>query len=111
MNKKWQELKNEILGENFNLSLVYATNRLIRKLNKIYRKKDKPTTVLSFPLSKKDGEIFLNLALIKKEKINLDYLFIHSLLHLKGFRHGVKMEKKEKSIFKKFYGKKNYNRY
>lgn len=110
MNKRWQELKNSVLGENFNLSVVYANNALIRKFNRIYRKKDKPTTVLSFPLSKKDGEIFLNLSLIKKEKIDLDYLFIHSLLHLKGFRHGAKMEKKEKSIFKKFYGKKNYNR-
>lgn len=109
MNKRWRELKNSVLGKNFNLSMVYADSGLMRKLNRIYRKKDKPTTVLSFPLSKKDGEIFLNLPLIKKEKIDLDYLFIHSLLHLKGFRHGAKMEKKEKSIFKKFYGKKNYN--
>jgi len=33
------------------------------------------------------------------------YLFIHGLLHLKGFAHGKKMEKEEEKIRLKF---KNY---
>ncbi|MBU1159715.1 rRNA maturation RNAse YbeY [Patescibacteria group bacterium] len=100
MNKQWTEIKNYALGKNYNLSVVFAGDKLIKNLNKKYRKKNKSTTVLSFPLSKKDGEIFLNKNLTKKQ--DKDYLFIHSLLHLKGFEHGLEMEKKELKIMKKF---------
>lgn len=107
MDKRWEEIKNKVLGKNFNLSVVFADSTLIRKLNRRYRKKNKTTTVLSFPLSKTSGEIFLNSSLVKKA--DLDYLFIHSVLHLKGYKHGKKMEKEEKRILEKFYGKKHYN--
>lgn len=110
MNKQWAEIKNYALGKNYNLSVVFAGDKLVRNLNKKYRKKNKSTAVLSFPLSKKDGEIFLNKNFIAKEarliglssKKHLDYLFIHSLLHLKGFEHDLEMEKKELKIMKKF---------
>ena len=33
------------------------------------------------------------------------YLFVHSLLHLSGLKHGKKMDKKELEIMKTFYPK------
>ena len=89
-----------------------ANDRLMRKLNKNYRKKSGSTNILSFPLSKSEGEIFINIPLAKKEaerakipaKKYIDYLFIHSLLHLKGHTHGEKMRKEENKIMKKLWG-------
>lgn len=107
MSKKWQKLKDNILGKKFDLSVVFADDNLLKKLNRKYRKKNKTTSVLSFPLSKQQGEIFLNKRYKRKKYLN--YLFIHSLLHLKGYRHGTKMEKEEKKILEKNYGKKYNN--
>ncbi|TSD02611.1 MAG: putative rRNA maturation factor [Parcubacteria group bacterium Athens0714_16] len=103
-------LKNEIVGKNYNLSLVFIGDKLSKKLNKKYRRKDKKANVLSFSLTNTDGEIFININETKKQsKINgynfnnfLKYLFIHSLLHLKGYEHSSKMESEEKKICKKF---------
>jgi probable rRNA maturation factor len=110
MRSGWEKMKEHILGKKFSLSVVYADDKLIKKLNKKYRKINKATNVLSFPLSKNEGEIFINIPLAKKEakkskiseKKYIDYLFIHSLLHLSGYRHGKKMQEKEKQITKKF---------
>ena len=67
MRSKQEEIKNQVLGKNYNLSVVPAKNSLMKKLNKRYRNKDKAADVLSFPLSKTDGEIFLNESLAKKK--------------------------------------------
>jgi rRNA maturation RNase YbeY len=99
----WNEIKNRILGDKYELSIVFVGDGIIKKLNKCY---NKITNVLSFSLSKDTGEIFINLSYIKKEAKRskiiflkyLKYLYIHSLLHLKGFKHGRKMEKEEKKI-------------
>ncbi len=103
-------MKNEVLGKKYELSLVFIGEKLSRKLNKKYRKKDKPTNILSFPLSDNEGEIFINLSLAKKEakKFNRDFsnfvgfLVIHGLVHLKGFAHSSRMEEKEIKIRRKF---------
>mgnify|MGYP001573490864 CR=1 FL=1 len=105
---RWKTLGEKILGKKYNLSIVPADNFLMRKLNKKYRSKDKSTNVLSFPLDKNTGEIFINEALAKKEakeyklpqKDYLDYLILHSLLHLKGYDHGEEMLKRERKILK-----------
>ena len=99
-----------VLGKNYNLSVVFCGEKLSHKLNFNYRKKNKPTNILSFPLSKTEGEIFLNLIRIKKEALKvgipfptyLSYIFIHGLLHLKGHQHGSRMESEEKQILKFF---------
>ena len=99
----FNRLKNTVLGKRYELSLVFADKNLSRKLNKTYRKKDQPTNVLSFSLSKMVGEIFIDLETVKKEAEKFEmsfqkfvtFLFIHGLLHLKGMRHGDTMEKKE----------------
>lgn len=100
----WLRAKNAVLGHKYDLSLILANNRLSKSLNKKYRKKNKPTNVLAFPYSKNLGEILLNLELARTEapyfnhsyKKHCAYLFIHALLHLKGYAHGSKMESKEK---------------
>ena len=104
------DIKNSVLGEKYDLSLVFVGDKLSKKLNFQHRKKNQPTNILSFPLSKTSGEIFINLAMAKKEakKFERDFenfitfLFIHGLEHLKGLEHSSRMESKEIKIRKKF---------
>lgn len=96
-------IKNDILGKKYSLSLAYLTKEKIKKINKTYRNKAKPTNILSFLLSKTSGEILICPSVVKSEtkKFNrtfselLGFLVIHGMLHLKGFKHGTKMEKAE----------------
>jgi probable rRNA maturation factor len=103
-------IKKAVLGNKYELSLVFTTPGKIRKLNKIYRNINKTTDILSFPLSKTSGEIFICKSEAKKEMVKfgrsydnfLTFLFIHGLVHLKGFDHGSKMEKVEEKFRRKF---------
>ncbi len=104
------ELKREVLGKDYELSLVFVGNRTSSRLNMTYRKKPNSTNILSFPLSKKSGEIFIDLGLVKKQakKFNrtfpnfVAYLFIHGLFHLNGMEHSARMESAEKKLRNKF---------
>ncbi|MBI2065865.1 MAG: rRNA maturation RNase YbeY [Candidatus Zambryskibacteria bacterium] len=99
-------LKNIILSRNFELSLVFVDSAFSRRLNVKHRRKNKPANVLSFPLSKKSGEIFIDLITARKEakkfkmsfQTFVTFLFIHGLLHLKGMKHGDTMERTEKKL-------------
>jgi probable rRNA maturation factor len=103
-------IKDDVLGKDYELSLVFIGSVKSRTLNKEYRKKDKSTNILTFPLSKTEGEIFITPEVAKRDARKFDmkesdfitYLFIHGLLHLKGFKHGDKMEKEEKKLKKKY---------
>jgi len=103
-------IKNKVLGKKYTLSVVFCGKTLSQKLNRIYRGKNKPTNVLSFPLGKTSGEIVIDLktARIEAPKFGesfqsfVGYLFIHGLLHLKGLPHGRTMETKEQKIRKMF---------
>ena len=109
-NINFKEIKEFVLGKEYDLSLVFVGNKTSRKLNSTLRGKDRPTNILSFPLSKTDGEIFMNPSAIEKEnkkngenyKKYFAYILIHGLTHLKGFDHGSKMEGEESRIMKKF---------
>lgn len=104
------KIKNAIIGKNYRLSVVFIGKDKSKKLNFTYRGKNKPTNILSFPLDKKTGEIFITLDVAKKETKSFDknlsnfvaFLFIHGVLHLKGMTHGSRMERKENEICKKF---------
>ena len=106
----FQKIQEEILGKKYELSLVFIGDKLSRKLNKEHRKIDKPTNILTFPLSKSSGEIFINLNLAKEQAPKFDrnytnfigFLLIHGLMHLKGYQHSSKMEREEKKIRKIF---------
>ena len=107
-------LKDDILGKDYTLSLAYLSEKAIKDINKKYRKKDKSTNVLSFPFSKKEGELVLCPTLIKKESKDREknfgknytelflFLVIHGILHLKGMSHGRKMKRLESFYCKKF---------
>lgn len=103
-------IKKEAVGEKYSLSLVFIGKRKSATLNYSYRNKNKPTNILSFPLDKKNGEIFITLDVTKKEAKKFDrthdnfiaFLFIHGLMHLKGMEHGSRMEEAEKKLRKKF---------
>ena len=100
------EIKEYVLGKNYNLSLVFVGDQKIQTLNRIYKNKNKTTNVLAFPLSKDEGEIFINLrraeieckSFGEKFENFVGFLFIHALLHLKEMKHSSKMESEERRI-------------
>src|SRR5204863_1603989 len=73
----FSRIKEKVLGKKYELSLVFISLAESKKLNRSYRKKNKPTNVLSFGLTKNVGEIFLS-PLAKKDTAGL---FIHGLCH------------------------------
>lgn len=86
------------------LSVVFINQTAIQKLNKKYRNKNRPTDVLSFAYDFKnnylDGEITICLPFAKKQALaynqtinaEITKLLVHSLLHLTGHGHRVKLE-------------------
>ena len=103
------------------LTLLLSNNKNIKRLNKNFRNKDKPTDILSFPFSKKVkilkqtyiGDIIISYDFINKPKTQklvffrkkLIKIFIHGFLHLLGFDHSKdkdykKMLKEEVRIYK-----------
>jgi probable rRNA maturation factor len=104
------EIKRAVLGKRYELSLVFIGSTLSRRLNSAHRGKDKSANVLSFPLTKNTGEMFIDIQQSQKEAPKFGkthsqfvaYLFIHGLLHLKGMPHGDTMEKAEIKFLKKF---------
>lgn len=109
-NVPFQLLKDKVLGKKYSLSLAFIGDKRSHTLNKTYRKKDKPTDVLSFPYDEVSGEIFINTKAVLRERKEFGlntteltaFLFIHGLLHLKGLDHGSTMEKEEKRLCKLF---------
>lgn len=94
--KDFRKIKNKILGSQYELSLVFTADPLIKRLNRTYRGVDKPTNVLAFPLSPTSGEIFINPS--RAKPFSAKQLFIHACLHLKGMGHGDTMERAEKKL-------------
>lgn len=90
------------------LSVVFVTLQRMRQLNRVYRGKDKPTNVLSFPGGKEAlGEIVLCPSVIAKDALEyrisfqraVSWMFVHGLLHLLGYDH--KTSKDEKTMTQK----------
>jgi len=84
-------------------TVLLSNNKNIKKLNKKFRKKNKPTDVLSFPFQKKInsnkviylGDIIISYEFMNITKFltNLEFqekvakIFIHGFLHLLGYDH------------------------
>ncbi len=107
----FRDLKESVLGKKYDLSVVFIGNALSRKMNRELRGKDKPANILSFPLSEKTGEIFIDLKRSKQEAPLFDesheqfliHLYVHGLEHLRGLDHGEEMDKAELKTKKKFH--------
>lgn len=106
----FEKITRALLPKQYHLSLVLCGDTLARKMNRVYRKKTYAANVLSFPLDKYEGEIFLNVEAATREakrfrvslRVRLALLFAHGCLHLKGMRHGRAMEQLEKRTLGKF---------
>lgn len=104
----FEGIAKRILGARYSLSLVICGDTLATRLNKQYRKKTYSPNVLSFPLSKTEGEIILNIRKAEREaralkvsaRERIAFLFIHGCLHLAGLDHGTKMDKLEQKHLK-----------
>ena len=101
------------------VTVLLSNNLKIKQLNKIFRKKNKPTDILSFPINKKVnnkifylGDIIISYEFMNKpKKINfikfkekVTKIFIHGFLHLMGYNHKKikdfeKMNKEEVKLY------------
>ena len=104
------DISKDIMGKKYTLSLVFIADQLSLRLNKTYKSKNKPASVLAFPLSEHEGEVFINQRKAERDarshgrtvRTFTCYLFIHALLHLKGMAHGSTMESEERKWCKKY---------
>lgn len=104
-------IKEALLGKSYDLTVIFCSPEESRLRNKTYRDKDYPTNILSFPLEKNEGEIYISLSTARKDakKFEMSYhkflhlLFIHGALHLKGHDHGSTMEGLEEKHLRTFF--------
>ncbi len=112
-----------VLGyQDFDLGIWFTTNQTIQRYNKKYRKKDKPTDILSFPYhtdlkpgqeikvkedeDKNLGDLIISLEFAQKDvkKLkksiveHLQILLVHGIAHLLGYDH--KTQKKYRQMQK-----------
>ena len=112
--KKWGR------DDSIELAILLVSDSAIRRLNKKYRHKDKPTDVLSFPMQDQRvvmkppvsilGDIVISVPTAKRDakkkgisfEEELKFLLIHGFLHLLGYDHEIsdreerRMKRKEK---------------
>lgn len=91
------------------ISLAFVNKEEIKKINKKFRHKNKPTDVLSFLINEKQylGEIIICPEVVKENakkykttvKQEMMKVFIHGILHLLGYEH--EKTKKEAEIMEK----------
>jgi probable rRNA maturation factor len=85
-----------------------------RRLNRIFRKRDRATNVLAFPYGARQGDVVLCDPVIRREAraqgktlaAHYAHLVVHGMLHLRGYDHARKrdaarMERREISILRR----------
>jgi probable rRNA maturation factor len=106
------------------LSVSIVGDRTIRRFNREYLNKDRPTNVISFAMHEGPfaelnshilGDVLISAATAAREakagnipfESRLVFLLLHGILHLVGYDHersgeaeAVRMEEKEREIFK-----------
>ena len=128
LKKKIKKIQKDRFFSNkkYSLSLQLSGEKEIKYLNNKFRKKNKPTDILSFPSETKknlnnlvasNSKIYLGDIIINIKKMNisskvlfknhLNVLFVHGLLHLFGYDHKKNSNFKtmntiEKKFLKKF---------
>ena len=106
--------------KNYEFSVLLTNNKKMKSLNFKFRKKNKPTDVLSFPFhhEKKKGvyigDIAISFEIVNKRSkvsnffLELDKMWIHGYFHLIGYDHKKiidfkKMNKKENLVLNYFH--------
>ena len=97
-------------------SLLLTNNKKMKNLNLKFRKKDKPTDILSFRLKNKNyiGDIAISFEKVKKRSklsnffIEFDKMWVHGYFHLNGYDHKKlkdykRMNKKENLVLNYFH--------
>ena len=95
--------KYKFLNKKVTFTILLSNNKNIKKLNKVFRNKNKSTDILSFPSEKKIkilkntylGDIIISYNYLDKPKSQelglfkdkVIKIFIHGYLHLLGFDH------------------------
>jgi len=113
--------KYQFSNKKISFSLLLSNNKNIKKLNKVFKGKNKSTDILSFPIDKKIstlnntylGDIIISYDYLDKPKLQDSKLFkekvikifIHGFLHLLGFDHKknknyLKMLREENFLYK-----------
>ena len=108
--KKYRFIKKKV-----SLTILLSNDKIIKKLNKKFRNKNKSTDVLSFPTEKKlnikkstyIGDIIISYEFMNKTKTlsTLEFknkvtkIFIHGFLHLLGYDH-IKLKDFKKMLIK-----------
>ena len=120
-----------LLDSKLIITITFTTPEDISKINKKYRKIDKATDVLSFPMFEKNeldekiknkdflhedvlGDIIISIEKVKEQaeeyghsfERELSYMLVHGFYHLMGYDHMVEDEKiqmrqKEENVLKK----------
>jgi len=113
--KKWATAALVQEGQAGNVAIMIVDEMAMQELNQTYRKKPKPTNVLSFPAQLPEplrgdflGDIAICADVVEKEarlqnkplNAHFAHLVVHGILHLLGFDHeneidAQKMETKE----------------
>ena len=85
------------LGRDERLSLSIVSDREMRALNRRYRRKDRPTDVLSFPLEERGalGDVVISIDTARRQareggwslSRELRRLLAHGILHCRGHDH------------------------
>ncbi len=110
-----KRVKGAAFAKNAELSIVLTGDAEVKKINRVYRKKNKTTDVLSFPLlvGKKFprghkgmlvvGDVVISVPQTKRQsaeagkdfKSELGLLLIHGILHLLGHDHATLAQEKK----------------
>lgn len=101
----------KILPKKGSIEIYLISDERMKRLNKQFRGKNKPTNVLSFPKpkgfpGKELGEVYLDPVYIQKQNDDLALMLTHGVLHILGYDHKEKddrisMQKKEAELLKK----------
>ena len=113
--------KYQFFNKKVSFTLLLSNDKNVKKLNKYFRNKNKPTDILSFPINKKIkiskntylGDIIISYNYLDKPKSQdlksfkdkVIKIFIHGFLHLLGFDHiknndYTKMLREENLLYK-----------
>jgi probable rRNA maturation factor len=96
-----RKLAERVSRKKWKVSISFVSRSAMKKLNGTYRKKNKPTDVLSFNMNEGDvlGDVVICPAVARQNakkygvsiKSEVARLVTHGLLHLLGYDHGKKM--------------------